>query len=147
MADLPRKYTPRNDFGVWFDKFGFSLPLILGEIVSFSNEKDRYRMLLQAIALARLIFTLCNRKSGSTKHPFIVAVYLKQSMTAERYILMKLNSESDEVVHRLSIITILFTFLRYLFPRKILILLKKMVPLISNARCTTSNLCSTLCSI
>ena len=102
MAELPRKFTPRNDFCVWFQKSGsFALPLILGEVVSFPNEKARYRMLLQGIALARLIFAL--RKSGSTEHPFIVAVYLARRMTVKRYILMKLHSESDEVVHRLSI--------------------------------------------
>jgi hypothetical protein len=110
MADLPRKYTPKNDFCVWFEKSGrFALPLIIGEVVSFKDEKDRYRMLLQAVALARLIFAL--RKSGSTEQPFIVAVYLTRSMTADRYIVMKLHSGSDEVVHRLSINAILFNSL------------------------------------
>jgi hypothetical protein len=111
MADLPRKYTPRNDFCVWFEKsksFKFALPLIIGEVVSEKNEKDRYRMLLQAVALARLVFAL--RKSGATKNPFIIAVYLTKYMTAERYIVMKLHSDFDEVVHRLSINAILFIF-------------------------------------
>ena len=102
MADLPRKYTPKHDFCVWFETSRFALPLILGEIVS---EKGRFFMLLQAVALARVIFAL--RKAGSTQYPFIVAVYLKQNMTAERYIVMKVRlEEPDEVVHRLSINTI-----------------------------------------
>ena len=78
MVDLPYKYTPKNDFCVWFEKFGsFALPLIIGKVVSFRSGKDRYHtMLLQAVALAQLTFAL--RKSGSTEHPFIVAVYLSR---------------------------------------------------------------------
>jgi hypothetical protein len=116
MAELPRKYTPKNDFCVWFEKSGsFALPLIIGEVVSFPSEKDRYRMLLQAVALARLTFAL--RKSGSTEHPFIGAVYLTRLMTAERYIVMKLHSGSDEVVYQLSINSIFLIFLRFLFQK------------------------------
>jgi hypothetical protein len=97
MANLPRKYVPKNDFCVWFKRWGRSaLPLVIGEVVSFYDEKDRFRMLLQAIALARLIFEL--RKSGSTEQLFIVAIYLTKDLTAERYILMKSRAESDEVV-------------------------------------------------
>ena len=96
MAKLPRKYTPKNDFSVWLERSGFTLPLIIGEIVSFLNEKDRYRMLLQAVALARLVFAL--HKSGSTKQLFIVAIYLTRDMIAERYIVMKSHAESDKVV-------------------------------------------------
>ena len=102
FANLPQKYTPKNDFCVQFEKpESFALPLIIGEVVSEKVEKGRYRMLLQAIALARLVFAL--RKSGSTEHPFITAVYLTKDMTAEIYIVMKLHSDSDEVVHRLRV--------------------------------------------
>ena len=142
LTDLPWKYTPRNDFCVWFETSKFAFPLILGEIVSDPRQgKDRFRMLLQAVALARAIFAL--RKAGSAQYPFIVAVYLTQNMTAERYIVMKVRSEEpDKVVHRFSINAILFIFLRFLSPRKYLILLKKMVLLPSSARCTTSHLYS-----
>ena len=140
LADLPRKYTPRNDFCVWFETSGFAFPLILGEIVSDPDKgKDRFRMLLQAVALARVIFAL--RKAGSTQYPFIVAVYLTQDMTAERYIVMKLRSEEpDKVVHRFNNNAILFIFLRFLSPRKYSILLRQTVLLTSSARCTTSHL-------
>jgi hypothetical protein len=97
MAELPRKYFPRNDFCVWFKKRGqAALPLVIGEVVSFQDEKDRYRMLVQAIALARLISEL--RTSESTEPPFIVAIYLTKDLTAERYIVMKSRAKSDEVV-------------------------------------------------
>jgi hypothetical protein len=96
MADLPRKYSPRNDFCVRFKTSEVTLPLVIGEVVSFRDEKDRFRMLLQAIALARLVSEL--RKPGSTEHPFIVAIYLSKEMIAERYIVMKSRAESDEVV-------------------------------------------------
>ena len=72
MANFSRKYSPKNDFCIWFERLGsVTLPLVIGEVISFRNEKDRYRMLLQAIALARLVSEL--RKSGSTEQPFIVA--------------------------------------------------------------------------
>jgi len=44
---------------------------------------------LQSVALARLVFEL--RKSGSTEHPFIVAIYLTKKMIVERYIVMKVE--------------------------------------------------------
>jgi VIT1/CCC1 family predicted Fe2+/Mn2+ transporter len=96
LANLPQKYFPRNDFCVWFQRErsgNFALPLIIGEIISHSNEMDRYRMLLQAVALARLISAL---RSDSTEHLFIVAIYLTKDLAAERYIVMKSRS-SDEV--------------------------------------------------
>jgi hypothetical protein len=99
MAHLPRKYTPRNDFCVWFkmsESVQVTLPLVIGEVVSFRDEKDRFRMLLQAIALARLVSEL--RKPGSTEQLFIVAVYLTKELTAERYIVMKCRAGSEEVV-------------------------------------------------
>ena len=97
MAKLPGKYSPRNDFCVWFKKRGsVGLPLVIGEVVSCPNEKDRFRMLLQAIALARLVSEL--RKSESTEQLFIVAIYMTKELTAERYIVMKSRAESDEVI-------------------------------------------------
>lgn len=98
MADLPLKYCPRNDFCVWFERErgSVALPLVIGEIISQLNEKDRFRMLLQAIALARLVSEL--RKSKSKIQPFIVAIYLTGDMVAERYIVMKEGATSDKVV-------------------------------------------------
>ena len=87
-------------------------------------------MLLQAVALSRLIFALC--KSGSTERPFIVAVYLTRCLTAEGYIVMKLHWSS--MIHRLSNNTILYILPRFLFPTRDLILLKKMVLILSSAR-------------
>jgi hypothetical protein len=91
------------------------------------------RPLPPAVALARLIFAL--RKSESTEQPFIVAVLLTRRMTADRYIVVKLHSESDEVVvHRLSIKNHFIDFsFGFLFRTRHLILLKKMVPLPSSA--------------
>ncbi|KAF8804871.1 hypothetical protein BYT27DRAFT_6685730 [Phlegmacium glaucopus] len=118
MSQLPRQYTPVSDFSVWFGKL--DLPLIVAEVVSQKNEEDRYRMLLQAIALARLVFQL--RRSESTAHPFIVGIYLTASLNAERYIVMSL-----------------FFLTRFIYPRRILILPIKMTLSSSNARCTTSH--------
>jgi hypothetical protein len=98
MADLPLKYCPRNDFCIWFERErgSVALPLVIGEIVSQQNEKDRFRMLLQAIALARLVSEI--RKPKSKVQPFIVAVYVTGDMVAERYIVMKEGASSDKVL-------------------------------------------------
>jgi hypothetical protein len=98
MGDLPLKYCPKNDFCIWFEREGGSiaLPLVIGEVISHQDEKDRFRMLLQAIALARLVSEL--RKSKSEVQPFIVAIYVTGDMVAERYIVMKVGTTSDKVV-------------------------------------------------
>lgn len=93
MSGLPLKCTPRSDSSVWHQKL--DSPLIIAEVISIKNEQDRYRMLLQAIALACLLFEL--RKPNSGAHPFIVAVYLTATMTAERYIVMKREIATNEV--------------------------------------------------
>jgi hypothetical protein len=93
MSDLPRRYNPSSDFSIWFQRF--SLPLIIGEIISGKDQQDRYRMLVQAVALARVVFALTKPDSAP---PFIVAIYLTEEMVAERYILMKKPvAEPDQV--------------------------------------------------
>jgi hypothetical protein len=52
-------------------------------------------MLLQGIALARLVFEL--RGPESTKLPFIVAIYLRANIT-ERYFFMKTGSDNKNTV-------------------------------------------------
>lgn len=93
VSTLPRKYTPASDFSVWFREL--DLPLIIAEVVSERTKQDRYRMLLQATALARLVFYL--RRPESTAHPFIVAIHLTAGLTVERYIVMKTGSATNEV--------------------------------------------------
>ncbi|KAF8808323.1 hypothetical protein BYT27DRAFT_6552013 [Phlegmacium glaucopus] len=58
MSYLPRRYTPTSDFSVWFGEL--DVPLIITEVIS--NNQDRYHTLLQAIALARLVFQLCRAR-------------------------------------------------------------------------------------
>lgn len=84
---------PASDFSVWFREL--DLPLIIAEVIPERSEQDRYRMLLQAIALARLVFYL--RRPESATHPFIVAIYLTANLNAERYIVMKTGSATNEV--------------------------------------------------
>ncbi|KAG5638069.1 hypothetical protein H0H81_002037 [Sphagnurus paluster] len=91
MSDIPWTYTPASDFSVWCEKL--NLPLIIAEVVSKKEKQDRYRMLVQAISLARLAFQL--RRPGSTAHPFIVAIYMTDVMIVERYILMQIESTNE----------------------------------------------------
>ncbi|KDR73207.1 hypothetical protein GALMADRAFT_724722 [Galerina marginata CBS 339.88] len=92
MSTVPRKYTPVSDFSVWFRNL--DLPLVIAEVIPERSE-DRYRMLLQAIALARLVFYL--RRPESAAHPFVVAIHLTANMIAERYIVMKTGPTTKEV--------------------------------------------------
>ena len=94
MGRLPRKHTPKSTFSVLLQEL--DLPLIIGEIVSPTKEQNRYRMLLHAISLARLVVEL--RGPESTARPFIVAIYLTASLTAERYIIMKTEKVVPEKV-------------------------------------------------
>ncbi|KAG1789319.1 kinase-like domain-containing protein [Suillus plorans] len=60
----------------------FLCPFMICEVVSQRSESDRFRMLVQGIALARV--GQCFMPSGEKF--FVVAIYLRANLTAERYI-------------------------------------------------------------
>ncbi|OAX31342.1 hypothetical protein K503DRAFT_95642 [Rhizopogon vinicolor AM-OR11-026] len=60
----------------------FLCPSLISEIVSQDDEADRYRMLLQAIPIARAGQYLI--RYGSPMLFFVVAVYLRANLTTER---------------------------------------------------------------
>lgn len=73
----------------------FLFPFLISEVISQGDERDRYRMLLQAIAVARAGQYLM--RAGAPMRFFVVAVYLRANLTAERYVV---TTESDTNTER-----------------------------------------------
>lgn len=70
------------------------MPFVLGEIVSEIDGSDRWRMLCQAIALVRFGTSIWKGSDG----PFVVmAVYVTDAFTAERYLVYQPDSSNREV--------------------------------------------------
>ena len=85
-----RRYTPRSDFLFSLD----TCPRINIEIFSNPNESDRYRGLLQAGLLVRVV-NMLNQKLD--KPSFVaIMVYITEDFTAERYLVYQpeLNDET-----------------------------------------------------
>ncbi|OJA13562.1 hypothetical protein AZE42_13275 [Rhizopogon vesiculosus] len=85
------QFRPRSDFMV--SSRLFLCPFLISEIVSQDDEADRYRMLLQAIAVARAGQYLI--RHGSPMRFFVVAIYLRANLTAERYIVTNIGPERE----------------------------------------------------
>ena len=68
-------------------------------MISQEKEEDRYRMLLQAIAVARAGQFL--KVDGAPKPFFVVAIYLCANLTAERYVITNTTptEKGEEVCH------------------------------------------------
>jgi hypothetical protein len=85
-----QKYTLNPDFmlvpsyqrNAWGEWKGFC-PILLGEVVSYDNERDQWRMLLQLAVCACV-----NGLVAKANHPpFIIqAVYLSKAYQAEHYL-------------------------------------------------------------
>ncbi|OAX31265.1 hypothetical protein K503DRAFT_787947 [Rhizopogon vinicolor AM-OR11-026] len=84
------QFRPRSDFMV--SSRLFLCPLLISEVVSQGNEQDRYRILLQATAVARAGQYLI--QAGSQF--FVVAIYLRANLIAERYIVAHIALEGEE---------------------------------------------------
>ena len=81
-------YRPKSDYVF----FLHGCPLIIVEICSdANNESDRYRMLLHAGLLARVM-------NSKTEERFIVvAVYITRHFVADRYLVYQPNRNKKEV--------------------------------------------------
>jgi len=88
------KFHPRSDFGVVHPEY--LCPLVISETISDENESDRWRMLIEAIAAARAGHFLM--KSDAEEHFFVVAIYLRRSLEAERYIVMQTSADEGNPV-------------------------------------------------
>jgi hypothetical protein len=86
------KFRPISDFMV--TSTSSHCPLLISEVVSEENESDRFRMLIQAIAVARAGQYLM--KPG--EEFFVVGIYLRANLIAERFVVAQI--ESDEGLAR-----------------------------------------------
>ena len=108
-----RKYTPKSDFSFIMHKFGegktaptnlawvmtcdhmIVVPLIISEVTSDERETDRWRMLLQAIALVRTgNYLLKKERSGDF---FVISIYVTNDFVAERYFLYQPDKSNQKV--------------------------------------------------
>ncbi|OJA12194.1 hypothetical protein AZE42_03936 [Rhizopogon vesiculosus] len=85
------QFRPRSDLMVSLRSF--LCPLLISEVVSQNDEADRYRMLLQAIAVARAGQYLI--RQGAQIQFFVVAIYLKANLIAERYIIANIGGTRE----------------------------------------------------
>ena len=88
------RFYPRSDFGVAHPEY--LCPLVVSETFSEENESDRWRMLIEAIAAARAGHFLM--KSDAEERFFVVAIYLRRSLEAERYIVMQTSADEGNPV-------------------------------------------------
>lgn len=75
------KFSPVSDCMV--SSISFLCPFMICEVLSQKSESDRFSMLIQGIALARV--GQCFMSSGEKF--FVVAIYLRGNLIAERYII------------------------------------------------------------
>jgi hypothetical protein len=81
MRDVSCSYRPNSDLSMISKHH--RCPYMIAEVISKTDMSDRYRMLLQAIAAARVGRYLM--KSGA--RPFVLmAIYLTKDLVAERYL-------------------------------------------------------------
>ncbi|KIM53127.1 hypothetical protein SCLCIDRAFT_459901 [Scleroderma citrinum Foug A] len=88
------RFYPRSDFGVAHPEY--LCPLVVSETFYEENESDRWRMLIEAIAAARAGHFLM--KSDAEERFFVVAIYLRRSLEAERYIVMQTSADEGNPV-------------------------------------------------
>jgi len=93
-TDAFYQFHPKSDFGVVHPEY--LCPLVISETNSEENESDRWRMLIEAIAAARAGHFLM--KSDAEEHFFVVAIYLRRSLEAERYIVMQTSADEGNPV-------------------------------------------------
>lgn len=89
--DSLRKFTPRSDCMVVSSLCG--IPFVICEVISDERERDRSRMLVQAIALARAGQFLLK---STLDNFFVVALYVDANMVVSRYIVMQTEGDSDD---------------------------------------------------
>ncbi|KAI6022154.1 kinase-like domain-containing protein [Pisolithus microcarpus] len=70
------------------------IPFFVSEVVSMTNEEDRFRMLLQVKAVARAGKKLL--KNTSEREFLVAAVYFDKKMVASRYIVMQTGRDAED---------------------------------------------------
>lgn len=95
-----KKYNPKSDFRV-DGLHGF--PQLIGEVVSDPKYSDKWRMLLQSIAIVRAA-SLSNL-SGNF---FVMALYVDDEYVAWRYLVYMAKEGSTKVrIHQYTVCTVL----------------------------------------
>ena len=100
----PFAYRPRNDFLLLLEGY----PFLFIEICSDrADEHDRFRMLLQAGILVRVMNSFKRDREGKFESFIAVAIYVNSKFTAERYLVGQPGRQSTEVRHQCLIVDVL----------------------------------------
>jgi hypothetical protein len=92
-------YSPRSDFLLLLE----GCPFLLIEVCSDPLKLDRFRMLLQAGILVRVMNSIKTDREGEFKSFIAVAIYINSNFTAERYLVGQPKANS-KVRHQCSIV-------------------------------------------
>ena len=84
-----RSYSPNSNFLLNTPY----VPIIINEMASFTNESDRYRMLLQAMVYVRVGNFL-----RTSRNLVILCFYLNTNFEAERYLVYQASTEDTNQV-------------------------------------------------
>ena len=86
---IPHTYHPKSDFSyiTFTPDNSNAVPGMIGEVISQTNESDRYRMLCQGLAAVRVADQLMKPTIDPTTTFVIMAVYVTNQFIAERYLL------------------------------------------------------------
>lgn len=97
-------YRPRSDFLLLLEGY----PFLFIEICSDrADELDRFRMLLQAGILVRVMNSFKSDPEGKFESFIAVAIYVNSKFTAERYLVGQPEAQSTEVRHQCLIVDVL----------------------------------------
>jgi len=99
-------YRPRSDFLLLLEGY----PFLFIEICSDrADELDRFRMLLQAGILVRVMNSFKSDREGKLESFIAVAIYVNSKFTAERYLVgqPQPGTQSTEVRHQCLIVDVL----------------------------------------
>jgi hypothetical protein len=99
-------YRPRSDFLLLLEGYPFLFIEICSDRV---DELDRFRMLLQAGILVRVMNSFKSDREGKFESFIAVAIYVNSKFIAERYLVgqPQLGTQSTEVRHQCLIVDVL----------------------------------------
>jgi hypothetical protein len=86
--ESPCQFHPKNDAMVVSPLF--QCPLLISEVASQEDGSDRWRMLLEAIAVARAGQFLMKKNEKN----FVIAIYLTAEMIAQRFVVAQTGEDS-----------------------------------------------------
>ena len=84
-----------------FEHIGSSLPVLVGEYVSFPSETDRYRLLAQCMIYLRIAEASgVTVRCGEANRPVVLAFYIPKDLQTEIYLMTPQANQEVAALHR-----------------------------------------------